>query len=126
VAPWKPLIPVEIQTISRRESMVRINQEPHWVPASLAVPTIGRYQQAGWAMDTARLFSSGRSQAVRLPKDYRFQGSKVAVKHFGNGVLLLPIDDPWGTMEAGLASFEPGFTMERQQPDAQQRDSIQP
>lgn len=41
-------------------------------------------------MDTARLFRSGRSQAVRLPKDYRFQGSEVAVKHFGDGVLLLP------------------------------------
>ena len=64
-------------------------------------------------MDTARLFSSGRSQAVRLPKDYRFQGSEVAVKHFGNGVLLLPIDDPWATLEAGLASFEPGFTIDR-------------
>jgi virulence-associated protein VagC len=57
----------------------------------------------------------------RLPRQ-----AHVAVKHFGNGVLLLPIDDPWGTLEAGLASFEPGFTMERQQPVAQQRDSIQP
>ena len=77
-------------------------------------------------MDTARLFRSGRSQAVRLPKDYRFQGSEVAVKHFGNGVLLLPIDDPWGTLEAGLASFEPGFAIERHQPEEQQRESIQP
>jgi antitoxin VapB len=77
-------------------------------------------------MDTARLFRSGRSQAVRLPKDYRFQGSEVAVKHFGNGVLLLPIDDPWGTMEAGLASFEPGFEIEQHQPKEQQRESIQP
>jgi virulence-associated protein VagC len=49
---------------------------------------------------------------VRLPKDYRFQGSEVAVKHFGNGVLLLPVDDPWATLEAGLASFEPGFVAE--------------
>jgi antitoxin VapB len=47
-------------------------------------------------------------------------------KHFGNGVLLLPIDDSWETLDAGLASFEPGFTIERQQPDALQRDSIQP
>jgi antitoxin VapB len=77
-------------------------------------------------MDTAKLFSSGRSQAVRLPKDYRFQGSEVAVKHFGNGVLLLPIDDPWATLEAGLESFEHGFVLERQQPDEQQRDAIQP
>ena len=41
-------------------------------------------------------------------------------------VLLLPIDDPWSTLEAGLSSFEPGFLMERQQPDEQQRDAIQP
>ena len=77
-------------------------------------------------MYTATLFSSGRSQAVRLPKDYRFQGNEVAVKHFGNGVLLLPLDDPWATLEAGLACFEPGFVLERQQPDDQQREAIQP
>ena len=77
-------------------------------------------------MDTALLFQSGRSQAVRLPKDYRFQGSEVAVKHFGNGVLLLPIDDPWQTMEAGLDAFEPGFVLERDQPEQQQREAIQP
>ena len=77
-------------------------------------------------MDTARLFQSGRSQAVRLPKDYRFSGSEVAVKHFGNGVLLLPIDDPWQTLEAGLAAFEPGFQLERDQPDQQSRPAIQP
>jgi antitoxin VapB len=44
-------------------------------------------------MDTARLFQSGRSQAVRLPKAYRFSGTEVIVKHFGNGVLL-PMEDP--------------------------------
>jgi len=76
-------------------------------------------------MDTARLFQSGRSQAVRLPKDYRFSGSEVAVKHFGNGVLLLPIDDPWQTMEAGLAAFEPGFELQRDQPDQQARPAIE-
>jgi antitoxin VapB len=50
----------------------------------------------------------------------------VAVKHFGNGVLLLPIDDPWQTLEEGLATFEPGFVLEREQPEQQQRDTIQP
>lgn len=50
----------------------------------------------------------------------------MAVKHFGNGVLLLPVEDPWATLEAGLASFEPGFSIERQQPEVQQRDAIQP
>ena len=69
-------------------------------------------------MDTARLFQSGRSQAVQLPKEYRFAGSTVALKHFGNGVLLLPLDDPWQTLEAGLAAFVPGFVITREQPSA--------
>ena len=71
-------------------------------------------------MDTAKLFQSGRSQAVRLPKDYRFRGSEVVVKHFGNGVLLLPIDDPWQMLAAGLEAFEPGFVLSREQPEQQQ------
>lgn len=66
-------------------------------------------------MDTARLFQSGRSQAVRLPKAFRFEGTEVVIKHFGNGVLL-PVDDPWQTLAAGRAAFEPGFVMTREQP----------
>ncbi len=75
-------------------------------------------------MDTARLFQSGRSQAVRLPKAYRFAGTEVAVKHFGNGVLLLPVDDPWEMLEAGLAAFEPGFVLTREQPPVQERSAL--
>jgi len=75
-------------------------------------------------MDTARLFQSGRSQAVRLPKEYRFAGTEVVVKHFGNGVLLLPIDDPWQTLEAGLAAFEPGFRLVRESTEQPPRADI--
>jgi len=77
-------------------------------------------------MDTARLFQSGRSQAVRLPKAYRFSGTEVIVKHFGNGVLLLPIENPWQTLEAGLATFEPGFQLNREQPEQQGRPELSP
>ena len=77
-------------------------------------------------IDTAKLFQSGRSQAVRLPKEYRFQGSEVAVKHFCNGVLLLPIEDPWQMLEAGLEAFDPGFVLSREQPEQQMRDAINP
>jgi antitoxin VapB len=75
-------------------------------------------------METARLFASGRSQAVRLPKEFRFLGTDVVVKHFGNGVLLLPMDDPWQLMEEALSEFEPGFHMEREQPPTQTRTEI--
>ncbi len=77
-------------------------------------------------MDTARLFQSGRSQAVRLPKEYRFAGTEVVVKHFGNGVLLLPVDDPWQTLMAGLDAFEPGWVLTREQPETQEREAIRP
>ena len=75
-------------------------------------------------MDTARLFQSGRSQAVRLPEEYRFAGTEVGVQRIGNGVLLLPLDDPWQTLDAALAAFEPGFALTREQPGEQIRANI--
>ena len=75
-------------------------------------------------METARLFQSGRSQAVRLPKEFRFTGTDVGVRHFGNGVLLLPLDNPWDTFEAALSAFEPGFVLAREQPPQQVRPEI--
>lgn len=75
-------------------------------------------------MDTARIFQSGRSQAVRLPKAYRFKGDEVVVRHFGNGVLLLPLNEPWAMLEAALDAFEPGFQMNRDQPAEQLREEI--
>lgn len=77
-------------------------------------------------MDTARLFQSGRSQAVRLPKAFRFQGQEVAVKHFGNGVLLLPIDNPWQILEEAVAEFrEVGFQLQREDQGEQVREELQ-
>jgi hypothetical protein len=64
-----------------------------------AVVTIGIYLYIWPYMYTAKLFQSGRNQAVLLPQDYRLNGSEVAVKHFGNSVPLLPIKslaDPGG------------------------------
>lgn len=48
------------------------------------------------------------------------------MKHFGNGVLRLPVDDPWQTLESGLAAFEPGFVLTQEQPDDQIRAEIAP
>jgi antitoxin VapB len=42
---------------------------------------------------TAKIFMHGRSQAVRLPKEFRLPGNEVRVRRIGNGVLLEPIDD---------------------------------
>ena len=74
----------------------------------------------------AKLFTSGRSQAVRLPKSLRFEGEEVIAKRFGNGVLLLPIENPWQLMQEALGEFEPGFVLEREQPAPQERDELAP
>ena len=42
---------------------------------------------------TARLFQNGRSQAVRLPRDFRFSGDRVRIRRTADGVLLQPIID---------------------------------
>ena len=44
-------------------------------------------------MNTAKLFWTGRSQAVRLPKEFRFEGEEVRIRRQGNAVVLEPIAD---------------------------------
>ena len=46
-------------------------------------------------METAKLFMNGQSQAVRLPKEYRFNGNEVGIKKVGNIVLLFQKDNMW-------------------------------
>jgi antitoxin VapB len=47
-------------------------------------------------VDTAKVFWSGRSQAVRLPKEFRFDGSEVKIRRDGRAVILEPVDeDGW-------------------------------
>lgn len=74
--------------------------------------------------DLAKLFMSGRSQAVRLPKALRFEGTEVVAKRFGAGVLLLPLEAPWSLMQEALEEFEPGFELQREQPPDQPREEI--
>ena len=56
-------------------------------------------------MTTAKLFTNGGSQAVRLPKDCRFDDSEVLVNRIGNIVMLIPKDDPWACFETGMMMF---------------------
>jgi len=73
-------------------------------------------------MERAKIFQSGRSQAVRLPKEFRFNGSEVFVKRVGNAVVLLPMDDAWDSLAQSLDLFSDDFMVERDQPAEQQRE----
>jgi antitoxin VapB len=72
-------------------------------------------------MESAKLFNNGRSQAVRLPKAYRFEGNEVYIKKVAGGVLLISKDQSvWDLWEKNLMKHDTPFMMERNQPVAQQ------
>ncbi|MDP6042275.1 MAG: type II toxin-antitoxin system VapB family antitoxin [Candidatus Latescibacteria bacterium] len=75
-------------------------------------------------MKTAKLFANGRSQAVRLPREFRFEGSEVYIKRLGKMVVLLPQDDPWAPLVESLDMFSDDFMKERNQPSEQMRDDL--
>ena len=73
-------------------------------------------------MMTAKLFQNGQSQAVRLPKAFRFPGTEVYIKKVGNAIVLLPMDHPWETLFASLSQFSEDFMNDREQPQSQARE----
>ena len=75
-------------------------------------------------MQTAKIFINGRSQAVRLPKDFRFTENDVFIKKIGNMVVLLPKDDPWSSLVNSLDQFTNDFMGTRDQPDQNPRDDF--
>lgn len=75
-------------------------------------------------MDTAKLFQNGSSQAIRLPKEYRFRGTKVYLKKMGNAVVLIPEQDSWQSLVESLDLFSEDFMAQRDQPDTQHREPI--
>lgn len=67
-------------------------------------------------MTTAKLFENGRSQAVRLPKEYRFCGEEVAVNKVGDIVFLMPIENKWAGFLNSLNLFSEDFMNEEREP----------
>lgn len=76
-------------------------------------------------MESAKLFKNGRSQAVRLPKSFRFEGNEVFIKKTSAGVLLIPKKGSvWDIWEERLNAYDEPFMTDRCQPkDHQVRDS---
>lgn len=73
----------------------------------------------------AELFENGRSQAVRLPKEYRFNGEEVIVNKIGDIVLLIPLDSEWSGFLSSLDMFSDDFMSDgRPQDIPEERDSF--
>lgn len=75
-------------------------------------------------MDVAKVFESGHSQAVRLPKKFRFEEEEVLVQRIGDAVLLTPKDSVWKTFVDGVNSFTDDFLADGRKQDIQQKREV--
>ena len=72
-------------------------------------------------MQTAKVFQNGRSQAIRLPKEFRVETGEVYLKKTPEGFLVIP-RDPWELFFEGVQELSADFMSEgRQQPAVQTR-----
>ena len=73
----------------------------------------------------AKVFKNGSSQAIRLPKEFRFDDDEVYVKRIGSAVLVFPKDKAWDLMAEAIGQFDEDFMRERNQPaKAQERKPL--
>jgi len=75
-------------------------------------------------MKTAKLFKTGGSQAVRLPKECRFEGKDVHYHKVGTALVLLPRKGSWKILFEACREFAPGFMAKREQPRLEQREPM--
>ncbi len=76
-------------------------------------------------MKTNKLFTSNKSQAVRIPKSLAFDESvkEVVISRYDGGILIRPVSNPWNSFfeqEPCLDFMESG----REQPEQQERESL--
>jgi antitoxin VapB len=60
-------------------------------------------------MITAKVFKSGNSQAVRLPREYRLSAKEVSVNRIGNILMIVPKGDPWRVFSEGIKELGSDF-----------------
>jgi antitoxin VapB len=75
-------------------------------------------------MEKAKLFTNGKSQAVRLPKAYRLTGKEVGIIKIGDAVVLYPIKTKWNPLIDSLEKFSNDFMEERKQPALDNREKM--
>jgi antitoxin VapB len=67
-------------------------------------------------MPIAKVFKTGRSQAVRLPKEYRFRGRQVCIAKVDDVVIIFPPKKGWNLLERAIRRFTHDFMADRDQP----------
>ena len=76
-------------------------------------------------MQTAKIFWSGRSQAVRLPREFRFEGEEVRIRRLGRAVVLEPLQRDWSWLDSIAGAMSADFLAAgREQPDLPERAGL--
>ncbi len=76
-------------------------------------------------MATAKIFENGRSQAVRLPKEYRFDSDEVLVNKIGDIVFIMPKSSKWDSFMKAIDLFSSDFMEEgRMVQNSQERENL--
>ncbi|MGB3223265.1 MAG: type II toxin-antitoxin system VapB family antitoxin [Desulforhopalus sp.] len=73
-------------------------------------------------METAKIFQNGRSQAVRLPKEFRFKGKEVFIRKEGSNIILSEKPDSWEEFFLSGNKPTPDFMQDREELDLEERD----
>jgi antitoxin VapB len=78
-----------------------------------------------YAMQTTKVFKSGNSQAIRIPKEYQVDEEELFINKIGNTIILFSKNDPLELFKKSLTEFSDDFmNNERNQPEMQKRDSL--
>ena len=78
-------------------------------------------------MPTAKVFKSGNSQAIRIPKEYHTEEKEFIIRKSGNCFFLIPVNDPWALLRQSLGQADADFDFDRDQPllsDLPERESF--
>ncbi len=76
-------------------------------------------------METAKVFWSGRSQAVRLPRAFRVDGREVRIRRRGRAIVLEPVPDSWEWLDALVGELDDDFVSAAcEQPEAIERPEL--
>jgi antitoxin VapB len=72
-------------------------------------------------MQTAKVFKNGRSQAIRLPKEFRVDADEVYLKKTPEGFLVIT-RDPWELFHEAVEQLPDDFMADRKQPPLEERN----
>jgi antitoxin VapB len=75
-------------------------------------------------MKEAKIFQSGGSQAVRIPKKYRLNKGKVYIKAYQGIIMLIPKENKWDYFLESLDEFSDDYLEDRNQPPVQKREEL--